>query len=44
MSSPVVHNFMRQQGFAEEPPDACDMRFEGLYYQPRRVFPTILLG
>ncbi|MFN8094889.1 MAG: DUF4395 family protein [Vicinamibacteria bacterium] len=44
MSSPVVHNFMRQQGFAEEPPDACDMRFEGLYYQPRRVFPTILVA
>jgi hypothetical protein len=42
MSSPVVHNFMRQQGFAEEPRDACDMRFEGLYYQPRRVFPAVL--
>ncbi|HEX9189198.1 MAG TPA: DUF4395 family protein, partial [Vicinamibacteria bacterium] len=44
MSSPAVHNFMRQQGFAEEPEDACDMHFEGLYYQPRRVFPTILLA
>jgi hypothetical protein len=44
MSSPAVHNFMRQQGFAEEPADACDMHFEGLYYQPRRVFPTILLA
>jgi len=44
MSSPAVHNFMRQQGFAEEPADACDMHFEGLYYQPRRVFPAILLA
>jgi hypothetical protein len=44
MSSPAVHNFMRQQGFVEEPEDACDMHFEGLYYQPRRVFPTILLA
>lgn len=44
MSSPAVHNFMRQQGFAEEPADACDMHFEGLYYQPRRVFPTLLLA
>jgi len=44
MSSPAVHNFMRQQGFAEEPADACDMHFEGLYYQPRRVFPAVLLA
>jgi hypothetical protein len=44
MSSPAVHNFMRQQGFSDEPADACDMHFEGLYYQPRRVFPTILVA
>ena len=44
MSSPAVHNFMRQQGFTDEPPDACDMHFEGLYYQPRRVFPAVLLA
>jgi hypothetical protein len=44
MSSPAVHNFMRQQGFADEAPDACDLHFEGLYYQPRRVFPTILVA
>jgi hypothetical protein len=42
MSSPAVHNFMRQQGFTEEPKDACDMHFEGLYFQPRIVFPAIL--
>ncbi|HXY38115.1 MAG TPA: DUF4395 family protein [Vicinamibacteria bacterium] len=42
MSSSPVHNFMRQQGFAEEPPDACDMHFEALYFQPRIVFPLVL--
>jgi Domain of unknown function (DUF4395) len=41
MSSPV-QNFMRQQGFDPEPPDACDMHFEGLYFQPRIVFPAVL--
>jgi len=44
MSSPVVTNFMRQQGFPDEPPDACNMRFEGLYFQPRLVFPLVLVG
>jgi hypothetical protein len=27
-----------------EPPDACDLHFEGLYFQPRIVFPTVLLA
>jgi hypothetical protein len=44
MASSVVTNFMRQQGFPDEPPDACNMRFAGLYFQPRIVFPLILLG
>jgi hypothetical protein len=44
MSTPVVNNFMRQQGFPDEPADACNMRFVGLYFQPRIVFPLILLG
>lgn len=44
MASPVVSNFMKQQGFPEEPADACNMRFEGLYFQPRLVFPLVLLG
>jgi hypothetical protein len=35
---------MRQQGFAEEPLDACDMHFEGLYVQPRIVFPTVIVA
>lgn len=44
MSSPVVQNFMRQQGFPDEPADACNMHFAGLYVQPRIVFPSVLLA
>ena len=44
MSSPAVNNFMRQQGFPAEPADACDMRFEGLYFQPRIVFMLVLVA
>lgn len=44
MPSRAVENFMRQQGFAEEPPDACNMHFEGLYFQPRIVFPTVIVA
>jgi hypothetical protein len=42
MASPVITNFVRQQGFPPEPADACNMRFEGLYFQPRIVFPLVL--
>ncbi len=41
MSSPVTR-FMRQQGFAEEAPVACDLHFAGLLFQPRLVFPLVL--
>ena len=44
MSSPTVSNFMKQQGFVDEPADACDMHFEGLYFQPRIVFPAVLVA
>ena len=44
MSSRAVLNFMRQQGFPEEPADACNMHFSGLYFQPRIVFPLVLLA
>ena len=44
MASPVVRNFMKQQGFPEEPTDACDMHFKGLYFQPRIMFTLVLLG
>jgi len=42
--TPAVRNFMRQQGFAEEPPDACDMHFQGLYFQPRIMFTLVVLA
>jgi hypothetical protein len=44
MPSRAVTNFMKQQGFVEEPADACDMHFEGLYFQPRIVFPAVLVA
>jgi hypothetical protein len=44
MSSPVVQNFMKQQGFPAEPADACNMHFAGLYFQPRIVFPLVLVA
>ena len=44
MPSLSIVNFMRQQGFVEEPADACDMHFEGLYFQPRIVFPLVLIA
>jgi Domain of unknown function (DUF4395) len=37
MASPAVRNFMKQQGFADEPSALCDMHFAGLYFQPRIV-------
>jgi len=44
MSSRVVTNFMRQQGFGEEPREARRAHFEGLTFQPRIVFPAVLLA
>jgi hypothetical protein len=44
MPSRAVANFMKQQGFPDEPSDACDMHFEGLYFQPRIVFPTVIVA
>jgi hypothetical protein len=44
MSSRAIPNFMRQQGFEEEAPSARRSHFYGLYFQPRIVFPTILLA
>jgi hypothetical protein len=44
MSSRVVTNFMRQQGFGEEPDDARQVHFDGLNFQPRIVFPLVLLA
>ena len=44
MLAQSVRNFMLQQGFGEEPADACNMRFEGLYFQPRIVFAMVLIA
>ena len=44
MASQVVRNFMKQQGFAEEPPATCDMHFTGLYFQPRIVGSLVAVG
>jgi len=44
MATPAVNNFMRQQGFPDEPADACNMRFAGLYFQPRIVFTLVIVG
>jgi hypothetical protein len=44
MLSRAVTNFMKQQGFAEEPPDACGAHFQGLNVQPRIVFPTVIVA
>ena len=44
MPSRVVTNFMRQQGFGEEPDDARQAHFDGLNFQPRIVFPAVLVA
>jgi len=44
MGSNAVLNFMRQQGFPEEPADACNMHFAGLYFQPRIMFALVLIA
>jgi len=44
MGSQAVRNFMKQQGFADEPSSLCDMHFEGLYFQPRIVGSLIVVG
>lgn len=44
MGSLIVRNFMKQQGFAEEPDNVCNMHFSGLYFQPRIVGPLVVAG
>ena len=34
MARSAVLNFMKQQGFTQEPPDRADLRFKGLQFQP----------
>jgi len=44
MSSLIVRNFMKQQGFSEEPDIMCNMHFSGLYFQPRIVGSLVVVG
>ncbi|MDE3109700.1 MAG: DUF4395 family protein [Acidobacteriota bacterium] len=44
MSSLIIRNFMRQQGFTEEPDSVCNMHFSGLYFQPRIVGSLVVVG
>lgn len=44
MSSTIVRNFMKQQGFSDEPDVTCNMHFSGLYFQPRIVGSLVVVG
>ncbi|MGH9716374.1 MAG: DUF4395 family protein [Candidatus Acidiferrales bacterium] len=44
MSSLTIRNFMKQQGFIEEPDNVCNMHFSGLYFQPRIVGSLVVIG
>jgi len=44
MSSLTIRNFMKQQGFIEEPDNVCNMHFSGLYFQPRIVGSLVVAG
>ena len=42
--STMIRNFMKQQGFSEEPDSICDMHFSGLYFQPRIVGSLLVIA
>ena len=44
MARSAVLNFMRQQGFAQEPPDRAALRFKGLQFQPTIVGSLMLVA
>ena len=44
MASLVVRNFMRQQGFADEPDAACNMHFSALYFQPYIIGALVVVA
>jgi len=44
MSSPIVRNFMKQQGFAEESDSVCDLHFSGLSFQPRILGSLVVIA
>src|SRR6266516_1369722 len=44
MARSAVMNFMKQQGFTQEPPDRATLRFKGLQFQPTIVGAMMLVG
>jgi hypothetical protein len=44
MDSPVIRNFMRQQGFEREGAAECQMHFAALSFQPRVLGVLVLVG
>src|SRR5881409_2304931 len=44
MSRSAVMNFMKQQGFTQEPPDRAALRFKGLQFQPTIVGSLMLVA
>src|SRR5881296_4463089 len=44
MPRSAVMNFMKQQGFAQEPPDRAALRFKGLQFQPTIVGSIVLVA
>jgi len=39
MASPVVSNFVRQQGFSDLPEESCESQFKALNFQPLVIGP-----
>jgi hypothetical protein len=44
MARSTVMNFMKQQGFTQEPPDRAALRFKGLQFQPTIVASMMLVA
>ncbi len=44
MARSAVMNFMKQQGFTQEPPDRATLRFKGLQFQPTIVGSMMLVA
>src|SRR5256885_3933722 len=44
MARSAVMNFMKQQGFTQEPPDRAALRFKGLQFQPMIVGAMMLVA
>src|SRR5437868_13896505 len=44
MARSAVMNFMKQQGFTQEPPDPATLRFKGLQFQPTILGSMMLVA